>query len=186
MRHPTANQSQRTRRKHNRRIDYFPSADAERVIEAVRAPLRPNSETSTNGAIIDAIVTAWADHAGIKYSEVSMLPSSGQAPEFVDHCARTSDFETVPGISTRIAPTCARANDSVRALPIANQKRVTCGARRRRDGEPCQSKSVPGKRRCKWHGGCSTGPKTPQGKTRALANLRRGHTTELDGSVKHS
>jgi hypothetical protein len=186
MRHPTANQSQRTRRKHNRRIDYFPSADAERVIEAVRAPLRPNSETSTNGAIIDAIVTAWADHAGIKYSEVSMLPSSGQAPEFSDNYARTSDSETVPGISTRIAPTCARASDSVRALPIANQKRVTCGARRRRDGEPCQSKSVPGKKRCKWHGGCSTGPKTPQGKTRALANLRRGHMTELDGSVKHS
>ena len=36
--------------------------------------------------------------------------------------------------------------------------RVTCGAKTR-GGAPCRAKSVPGKRRCKLHGGMSTGPK---------------------------
>lgn len=186
MRHPTANQSQRARRKRNRRIDYFPSANAERVIEAVRAPLRPNSASSTNGAIIDAIVTAWADHAGIKYREVSKPLTSESVPEFTDHYARVYDSEPDPGISTGIAPECVRANECGGMRPPVNQRRVTCGARRRRDGEPCQSKSVPGKNRCKWHGGCSTGPKTPEGRARALANLRRGSSTEYDGTVEQS
>lgn len=52
-------------------------------------------------------------------------------------------------------------------------KRVICGARTKRNGLPCRAKSEPGKRRCKWHGGLSTGPKTPEGKARALANLRK-------------
>lgn len=52
-------------------------------------------------------------------------------------------------------------------------RRVTCGAKRHRDGQPCQAKSEPGKRRCRFHGGRSTGPRTPEGKARALANLRQ-------------
>jgi hypothetical protein len=61
---------------------------------------------------------------------------------------------------------------------LAQGMRVLCGGRRRRDGQPCQAKSVPGKRRCKWHGGCSTGPRTPEGRTKALVNLRRGPSPE--------
>jgi len=53
--------------------------------------------------------------------------------------------------------------------------RVVCGARRRRDGQPCQALSVPGKRRCKWHGGCSTGPRTAEGKARVAANFHKSH-----------
>lgn len=52
-------------------------------------------------------------------------------------------------------------------------RRVTCGAKRHRDGQPCQAKSEPGKRRCRFHGGRSTGPRTSEGKARALANLRQ-------------
>lgn len=55
----------------------------------------------------------------------------------------------------------------------ASIKRIPCGGRRRRDGKPCEALSVPGKRRCKWHGGMSTGPRTPEGKAKALANLRQ-------------
>ena len=51
--------------------------------------------------------------------------------------------------------------------------RQPCGARRRRDGKPCNALNVPGSDRCKWHGGMSTGPKTPEGRIRALANLRQ-------------
>lgn len=66
----------------------------------------------------------------------------------------------------------AHANNSG-SLPTGNKARVICGARRRRDGEPCQGLSVPGKLRCKWHGGASTGPRTDEGRARSMANLRQ-------------
>jgi len=40
-----------------------------------------------------------------------------------------------------------------------------CGARNR-DGSQCGAFPVRGSRRCKWHGGLSTGPVTPLGKMR--------------------
>ena len=54
---------------------------------------------------------------------------------------------------------------------LASQMRVPCGGKRRSDGEPCTALSVPGRRRCKWHGGHSTGPRTDQGKAKVTANL---------------
>lgn len=79
-----------------------------------------------------------------------------------------------------IAPTRACASKSgAKAVsrPSARAKdfgiRIPCGARRRRDGQPCTALSVPGKRRCKWHGGCSTGPRTPEGMAKVAANLPR-------------
>lgn len=51
--------------------------------------------------------------------------------------------------------------------------RIPCGGKRRRDGKPCEALSVPGKRRCRWHGGMSTGPKTPEGKAKCARNLPR-------------
>lgn len=59
-------------------------------------------------------------------------------------------------------------------------RRVPCGATRHRDGKPCEALSGPGKRRCQFHGGRSTGPKTPEGKARSLANLKRGLMTQMD------
>ena len=47
-----------------------------------------------------------------------------------------------------------------------------CGARNRR-GLPCQGPAVHGKRRCKFHGGMSTGARTPEG----LARIREANTT---------
>lgn len=40
---------------------------------------------------------------------------------------------------------------------------TTCGAKSRA-GTPCKRAPTPGKKRCKFHGGRSTGPKTPKGK----------------------
>lgn len=53
-----------------------------------------------------------------------------------------------------------------------------CGARNRR-GEACGVrlevyKCKNGHWRCRWHGGLSTGAKTPEGKERALRALREG------------
>jgi hypothetical protein len=47
-----------------------------------------------------------------------------------------------------------------------------CGARRKRDGQPCLAKPLANSR-CKLHGGMSTGPKTAEGRVRALANLKQ-------------
>ncbi|MBF9060305.1 helix-turn-helix domain-containing protein [Rhodobacterales bacterium HKCCSP123] len=50
---------------------------------------------------------------------------------------------------------------------------VRCCAKTRR-GTSCRRLSEPGRRRCKFHGGLSTGPKSPEGKARiAAANRRR-------------
>lgn len=46
-----------------------------------------------------------------------------------------------------------------------------CGARCKRSGQPCKARAL-ANGRCRFHGGLSTGPKTPEGKARALANLR--------------
>ncbi len=72
----------------------------------------------------------------------------------------------------------AHANKSGSLPNGAKQARVICGAKRRRDGQPCQGLSVPGKLRCKWHGGASTGPRTDAGRARSIANLRQHQNRE--------
>ncbi len=58
-----------------------------------------------------------------------------------------------------------------RANNFEKQPRVQCGARRRSDGQPCEASNVPGRARCKWHGGASTGPRTTAGKEKVRLNL---------------
>jgi hypothetical protein len=52
--------------------------------------------------------------------------------------------------------------------------RVICGAKNRR-GLPCQCKKLLRGKKCKFHGGMSTGPKTPEGKAKALEAMRAGY-----------
>lgn len=49
--------------------------------------------------------------------------------------------------------------------------RARCGARTGK-GTPCQCKVEPGRTRCRFHGGRSTGPKTPEGRAR-IAEAQR-------------
>jgi hypothetical protein len=177
------NRMQRERRARLVRIDYHPDADALALIEAKRPRYGPEA---TNSATLNAIVREWAEATGIKCREVERPKTSGGMAscgdcgpvararttpgasgnlKFLD-TTRASDSGASPGISAHIAP--------VRARELGPQQRVPCGATRRRDGKPCQALSVPGKHRCKWHGGASTGPKTPEGRARSHANLRRG------------
>ena len=51
--------------------------------------------------------------------------------------------------------------------------RVTCGAKTTRKGTPCGNKSEPGRKRRKFHGGRSTGPKTPEGRARIAEAQRK-------------
>ncbi len=55
----------------------------------------------------------------------------------------------------------------------AKRKRAAkCGAFARSTGKPCQRKPL-ANGRCRNHGGLSTGPKTQDGKARAMANLKQ-------------
>lgn len=49
-----------------------------------------------------------------------------------------------------------------------------CGARSKRTGQPCKLDPVPGRTRCKFHGGKSTGPKSEAGKQMARINGAKG------------
>lgn len=52
------------------------------------------------------------------------------------------------------------------------RRRVKCGAKTRK-GTPCRCQSEPGKKRCKFHGGMSTGAQTPEGRARIAEAQRR-------------
>jgi hypothetical protein len=56
--------------------------------------------------------------------------------------------------------------------PLRRKDRPRCGARTRQ-GAPCLVRVEPGKRRCRFHGGLSTGPRTAKGKARIAAAQRR-------------
>lgn len=159
------NRGQRFRRVGLVRIDYMPGNDAFAVIDAKRATLRPGSMAATNSAILDAIVIEWAELAGIKNAEITKPMSSENTPIVKRPIrARAHEFDSEQPMLADSWPAAGRAREAA--------KRVICGARRHRDGQPCRAKSEPGKRRCRFHGGRSTGPRTPEGKARALANLR--------------
>lgn len=51
--------------------------------------------------------------------------------------------------------------------------RKICGARNRK-GLPCQCKLLLRGGKCKFHGGMSTGARTPEGKKKSIAALRAG------------
>lgn len=55
--------------------------------------------------------------------------------------------------------------------------RAICGARNRQ-GKPCQCKLLLRGGRCKFHGGMSTGAKTPEGKQRAQEALNRWRASQ--------
>jgi hypothetical protein len=165
---PHLNRLQRERRARMVRIDYMPSDIALTVIEAKQATLRPGSVEATNSATLNAIVTEWAALTGINCDEVEPPKSPSMEPELCHQYARAQESGRMTGINASIAGVCAGTYESGRAT-----LRVQCQAKRHRDGQPCQAKSEPGKRRCRFHGGRSTGPKTPEGKARALANLRQ-------------
>lgn len=54
----------------------------------------------------------------------------------------------------------------------AARRRVRCKAQTRKE-KPCRNMSEPGKRRCKFHGGRSTGPKTAEGRERIAEAQRK-------------
>ena len=189
---------QRQRRARTVRIDYTPSAQAMAIIDAKRGQWYP---LNNNSGVINAILSEWAALVGASGREAVQPPP----PELCEHyaparespdperSARAQDFGGPSGISAPIADARPRAYDFGSLRPAAKvataAERVPCGAKRHRDGKPCQAKSEPGKRRCRFHGGRSTGPRSPEGRARALANLRQyrgGTQTEKPNPLNDS
>ena len=56
--------------------------------------------------------------------------------------------------------------------PLRRRERPKCGARNRQ-GEPCAVRVEPGKARCRFHGGLSTGPRTIEGRARVAEAQRQ-------------
>jgi hypothetical protein len=75
---------------------------------------------------------------------------------------------------------CGWRTDTIRfTTKVPRAKRgdwLRCGAHRQRDGQPCRAR-VLDSGRCKYDGKLSTGPKTPQGNARAVANLKQSRTS---------
>lgn len=164
-RHPTANTCQRARRARYPRIDYYPSHDALAIVKAKLGPYAPiNSYTG----VLDAIVNEWAELTGINKREIKTPMTAARTPELSD-ALRAGAYDFGADL-----PIWGEAWLAANRAKLAS-RRVICGARRHRDGQPCRAMSEPGKRRCKWHGGCSTGPRSAAGKVRALANLKQNH-----------
>ncbi|MEX5579145.1 HGGxSTG domain-containing protein [Pseudophaeobacter sp. A-200-2] len=56
--------------------------------------------------------------------------------------------------------------------PLPTAARPRCGAKNRK-GSHCKLPVEPGKRRCRLHGGASTGPKTAEGRARIAEAQRK-------------
>lgn len=173
---------QRARRAGMTRVDYMPSATAVAIMDAKRARAYPGSVDATHSAVLDAILSEWARLTGIDCGRLEPPPALGAGPELSGQSAHTKDSgfcqpKRAPARANNfgapIAPGRFAGAGAKDSGPIKQGSgiRVPCGARRRRDGQPCQALSVPGKVRCKWHGGASSGPKTAEGRLRSKINL---------------
>lgn len=68
--------------------------------------------------------------------------------------------------------------------PYRAHDRVVCCGARCRDGHPCRAPGIGHGNRCKLHGGKSTGPKTEEGRQRAIDALERYRASQSKGGAK--
>lgn len=155
---------QRARRARMVRIDYMPGRQALAVLQARQAKERPGSVAATNSATLDAILIEWAELTGLKWKPIDRPKGPAGHTGINTHLRAHARANDSGGNATRSRQDHGSAREEHRKL---------CGAKRHRDGQPCQARPEPGNRRCRFHGGRSTGPRTSEGMTRALANLRQ-------------
>jgi len=102
----------------------------------------------------------------------SLIPYQSQFRRCPATAMRHPDFRKVCDECTGVV--CARMREkglSEDGSPLPQKDRPYCGAKTR-SGEACKKKVIPGKSKCRYHGGLSTGPKTEAGKARIAAAQR--------------
>lgn len=73
----------------------------------------------------------------------------------------------------------------IEGKPCTAPERKICGARTR-TGAPCKRKPVPGKKRCRNHGGFNRSDRTPQGRINAGKGLREWHAARRAAKAAQS
>ena len=66
-------------------------------------------------------------------------------------------------------------------MAARHKYRLQCQTINKQNKLPCKASGIlmkNGKIRCKMHGGWSTGPKTPEGKAKALLNLKQNNNDQ--------
>lgn len=107
--------------------------------------------------------SGWACQRMLKVLGIGILPVYATRTR-----ARGDGVLPIRTAMEREAISAAKARQASRLA----QLRVPCGAMTRK-GQPCRLMSEPGRRRCKFHGGCSTGPKTVEGRAKISEAQRR-------------
>ena len=128
----------------------------------VTGKLPPDPEQRTDGKTFSR---KYAHARGSTGSAMESLvdPQADLRRQFVAACKKLRDARAVgllPGD---------------RDWPGASLQRfaaLRCGARTKGSGQPCRLKAIYWSGRCKFHGGLSSGPKSPEGKARSALNGR--------------
>jgi hypothetical protein len=102
-------------------------------------------------------------HAAARFEQDGLLLDANGKPLVAEAPMHDADADHA-AINASVAPP-----ESPHATPIGTK--ATCDARTR-EGGSCQCKKLLRGRRCKFHGGSSTGPRTTDGKARSAANLK--------------
>lgn len=92
-----------------------------------------------------------------------LVDAQGYAPRLIIKALGLQIPE--PPLTRRLRPQSMFVNFATPAVRARHGEIERCGAKTRKS-TLCQCKPLPNKRRCKYHGGASTGSKTPEGRQR--------------------
>ena len=74
-------------------------------------------------------------------------------------------------------------------MAARHKYRLKCQTINKQNKLPCKASGIRmknGNIRCRMHGGWSTGPKTPEGKAKALLNLKQNNVEKTRINASHS
>lgn len=99
-----------------------------------------------------------------------LLGDAGVIALVLDMAEKHGDDRAIDRYGLPLLATRALLAGKPYTTPVA----ILCGAKTR-TGAPCKRKPIPGKKRCRNHGGLSTGARTIEGKANAGKGLRAWH-----------
>jgi hypothetical protein len=101
----------------------------------------------------------------------ALIGADGVVALVLDMAGKHGDSRAIDRLGLPLLATMAL----IEGKPYTAPERPTCGAKTRRTGAPCKRKPVPGKTRCRNHGGLNRSDRTLQGRINAGKGLREWH-----------